>query len=51
MSKPSTNLTILAEERGAGVNMGEEKVIKKSEVVKQESCKRIRRSCVVVFKT
>lgn len=46
MSKPSTDLTILGDKKGARVNMGDEKVIKKLEVVKQESCKRIRRLCV-----
>lgn len=34
MSKPSTNLTILGDEEGAGVNVGDEQVIKRLEVVK-----------------
>lgn len=50
MSKPSTDLTILGDKKEARVNMGDEKVIKKLEVVKQESCKRIRRLCVFLKK-
>lgn len=46
MSKPSTNLTIAGDGKGAGANVGVEEVIKKLEVVKQESSRRTRRSYV-----
>ena len=39
-SEPSTKLTISGEKEGAGENMGEEKVIKKLQEVKQESFRR-----------
>ena len=51
MSEPSTNLTISGDKRRAGVNMGDEQVIKKVEMVKQESCKRVRKSYVLRRKT
>lgn len=46
MSKPSTNSTILRDERGAGVNVGDGEAITQVEVVKQESCEGTRRSYV-----